>query len=294
MTRPGGATTDGPGGRVGEIFRDAGVAEVITKILSTVDTLDADMLAAAATAVPGRPEALATFTRSAVGTIEWRADRVPLQLLTAAALARIRGVLQNLASELDSYVADRDPAHLAYVLEDGMQNLYKTLRHCFGFWRLPADPAQVGTIRHLRLDVRCDNGGPALALMVDGCELLAEVGGRRYSCFPAAELLAAKSPLIPEEPGRFVPLYVADELPGGCLAALIHTWGDYVVWNAFRQFDGTFTPALQPEPDDGRPFGRPRTFDGRQYRAEVERAREELALAASTSANAAPPRRPIS
>jgi len=46
--------------------------------------------------------------------------------------------------------------------------------------------------------------------------------------------------------------------------------------NAFRRFGSVLTPALQRDPDDGTPFGRPRVFDGAQYRAEVQRATTEL------------------
>ncbi len=267
------------------LLRDAGISAAAARIHATVDRFDNAMLLAAARAVPDNPVAITQLFHGAIDPITYRAGLVPRQLLTSAALARILGALQLIDTELDCYLADRDVVHLSNALGDGMQNLYQALRHCFGFWRLPKDPARPGlTIRHLSLQLAIADGPedadavPALKILIDGKEMLAKVGERQYSGFPAADLLGMDTPLLPAEPARFVPLYreTGSRPVTGCLAAIIHTYGDNIAWNAFRQFDDYYTPVMQPEPDDGRPFGRPRAFNGAQYRAEVQRAQAEL------------------
>jgi|HubBroStandDraft_5_1064220.scaffolds.fasta_scaffold02605_10 hypothetical protein len=294
MTRSGVAWTDEADGRIAALFLEAGLTEVADRIAATVAGFDEGMLAAAAAAMPERPGALATLMDSAIGTIPFRAGLVPPQLLTSAALGRIRGALELIDRELESYLADRDRAHLQNVFGDGMQNLYQVLRHCLGFWRLPRDPAGPVPIRKLRLELGvCDGqdvaAGPALRLLVDGQELLADVSRRRYTAFPAAELLGIASPLLPADPARFVPLYrAAPGSPAGCIAAVIHSWGDRIAWNAFRHFDGDYSPAMQPEPADGWPVGSPRVFDGAQYRAEVRRISLAVARSAGDPPRATP------
>lgn len=274
-----------PDAWIAALFRDAGISAAAARIHATVDRFDNAMLAAAATAVPDNPSAITQLFHGAIDPITYRAELVPRQLLTSAALARILGALQLIETELDCYLADRDVVHLSNALGDGMQNLFQALRQCFGFWRLPKDPARPGLkIRHLSLQLAIADGredahaGPALKILVDGKEMLARVGARQYSGFPAADLLGMDTPLLPAEPPRFVPLYreAGCRPVTGCLAAIIHTYGDNIAWNAFRRFDDFYTPAMQPEPDDGSPFGRPRAFNGAQYRAEVQRAKAEL------------------
>jgi hypothetical protein len=46
----------------------------------------------------------------------------------------------------------------------------------------------------------------------------------------------------------------------GSIAALTHTWGDDVAWSDFRQFESVYAPMIQPDPDDGSPFGIPQVF----------------------------------
>jgi hypothetical protein len=90
-------------------------------------------------------------------------------------------------------------------------------------------------------------------------------------------MLAPNAPLLPAEPARHVPLYLetSDGPAAGCIAVLIHNWGDYIAWNDFRRFDRLYPPTTSPDPDDGTPFGIPQVFDGAQYRAEVQRASTE-------------------
>jgi len=261
---------------------DSRIYAAIEKIKATVSHLDEAARAAAEMAAPDGPgfDTLLAALESPALAI----DLARPELVTDSALARILGALKYIEGELDSYVADRDVAHLVTVLGYGIQNLYAVLRHCFGYWQLPRDPHAVGMIKRLCLQLGVPSGAPrdaypVLQLLLDGIDELALVGRRRYHGFPPAEVLGPDAPLLPAEPARHVPLYVetGGGPSGGCVAALIHTWGDYIAWNDFRRFDSVYTPSMKPRPDDGQPCGRPQVFDGVQYRAAVHRATTERA-----------------
>lgn len=264
-------------------LQDSGIDAAIDKIAATVKRFDDAVHAAAASAVPDGP-GFDTLLAAIEPTV-LHIDMARPELVTYSALARILGALNFIDSELDTYLTDHDVAHLATVLGSGIQNFYRVMRHCFGYWQLPKDPAWAGTIKHLRLKVSIPGAAgpgdahPRLQLLVDGIEALALVGDRRYHGFPPAEILGADAPLLPVDPARHVPLYIeAGAGPAiGCIAALIHTWGSYIAWNDFRRFDTVYTPAMRPDADDGEPCLRPQVFDGEQYRAEVQRASRERA-----------------
>ncbi len=299
-----------PSAHVAALLRDSGVSAEIERIQATVGRLDDATLAAAEShrsaekrlheGTLTQPEANAIFDAAtaaaphalnvlvllaALDYVPWSADAARPELVTESAFGRILDALRGLDSELNNYISDRNAIHLANVLDTRIQNLYQVLRHCFGYWMLPKDPARVGKIKRLGLQLGSpDTGGhpdarPVLKLLADDIEGLAVVRGRRYSGFPPAEILGPGAPLLPAEPARHVPLYV--ETGGapatGCIAALIHAWGDYIVWNDFRQFESVYAPTMEPDPADGSPFGMPQVFDGEQYRAEVQRASAEWA-----------------
>jgi hypothetical protein len=245
----------------------------------TAARFDEAMLADAATAVPDGRRRLDTVLAGSLSVTE-HIQFVRPELVTDAALARIRDALKLINGELNNYISNGNTVHLTDALDTGLQNLYQVNRHCFGYWQLPDDPSHAGKIKHLSLQLGSPDtaGGPearpVVKLLVDGIEGLAVVRGRTFSGFRPGEILGPDAPLLPAEPARHVPLYV--ETGGtpatGCIAALIHTYGDYIAWNDFRLFDSVYAPAMQPDPLDGAPFGMPQVFDGGQYTAEVQRA----------------------
>jgi hypothetical protein len=299
-----------PSVRVGALLRDSGVSAEIERIEATVRRLD-DTTHAAAESLRSAEKRLheGTLTQSeadaifdaasaaaphafnvlvllsALNSVSHSADAARPELVTESAFGRILDALRGIDSELNNYISDRDGGRLANVLDTRIQNLYQVVRHCFGYWMLPKDLARAGKIKRLSLQLGSpDTGGhpdakPVLKLLVDDIEGLAVVRGRRYCGSPPAEILGSDAPLLPADPARHVPLYVesGDGPATGCIAALIHIWGDYIVWNDFRQFEIVYAPTRQPDPLDGSPFGMPQVFDGEQYRAEVQRASAEWA-----------------
>jgi len=302
---------------VAVLLRDSGVSAEIERIRATARRLDDTTLAAAEShrsaekrlheGTLTQSEASAIFDAAsadaphafsllvllgALGHLPSSAEAARPELVTESAFGRILDALRGIDSELNNYISDRDAVHLANVLDTRTQNLHQVLRRCFGYWMLPKDPARAGKIKRLGLRLGTpDSRGhpdadPALKLLADDVEGLAEVRGRRYRGFPPAQLLGPGSPLLPAEPARHVPLYAETSGGTGCIAALIHTWGDYIVWNDLRQFENACAPTAQPDPYDGSPFGMPQVFDGEQYRGEVRRASEEWAQEAPAEATA--------
>lgn len=266
--------------RIAAVLCDAGIYAAIYRIKAMAESFDEAMRAAAATVVPDGPTTIDSLLAN-LCAVPYFTERARPELVTDKALARILGALGLIDAELNGYLADRDVAHLATVLGAGIQNLQQVLRHCYGYWRLPKDPSRPGKIRHLSLLLGIEASGhleanPVLQILVDGVELLAGADGHSYGGFPPAAILGPDAPLLPADPARYVPLYLETGGGSGCIAAVIHTYGDNVAWNAFRRFERVLTPAMQPDPDDGTPVGRPRVFDGAQYRAEVQRAAAEL------------------
>jgi hypothetical protein len=299
-----------PSVRVAALLRNSGVSAEIERIKTTVRRLDDTTLAAAEShrsaekclheGTLTQSEADAIFDAAsaaaphafnvlvlpgALDSVSHSADAARAELVTESAFARILDALRGIDGELNNYISDRNACHLANVLDARIQNLYQVVRHCFGYWMLPKDPAHVGKIKRLSLHLGSPGAGghsdakPVLKLLVDDIEGLAVVRGNRYCGFPPADILGSDAPLLPADPARHVPLYVesGDDPATGCIAALIHTWGDYIVWNDFRQFENVYATTMQPDPLDGSPFGMPQVFYGEQYRAEVRRASAEWA-----------------
>jgi hypothetical protein len=257
---------------------DAGIVSQLQVMRDTARRFDEAMLADAATAVPDGA-GLDTVLAGSLGVAAQIPEMRP-ELLTEPALRRIRDALKFINGDLDNYISNGDAVHLTNAFDSGLQNLYRVNGHCFGYWQLGNDLSRAGRIKHLSLRLGITDTGapprahPVVKLQADGIEGLAVVRGRTFSGFPPDEILGPDTPLLPAEPARHVPLYV--ETSGGpiagCIAALIHTWGDYIAWNDFRIFDSVYRPAMQPDPLDGSPFGMPQVFDREQYRAEVHRA----------------------
>jgi len=295
-----------PSAHVAAMLRNSGVSAEIERILGAVRRLDDTTLAAAeshrsaekrlheGTITQSEAEAISDATTAAaphalnvlvllgaLNAVAHSADAARLELVTHSAFARILDALKGIDSELNNYMSDRDSIRLANVLDTRAQNLHQVRRHCFGYWMLPNDPTRVGRIKQLSLRLGSpDTDGhpdarPVLKLLVDDIEGLAVVHGRRYCGFPPAEILGPSAPLLPAEPARHVPLYVETGGAAGSIAALIHTWGDFIVWNDFRQFESVYLPTMQPDPLDGSPFGMPQVFASEQYRAQVQRASAE-------------------
>lgn len=263
-----------PDERTAALLHNSGIPAQLDGIRDAVNRFDQAMLASAETAMPGDISRLLHN----IDGIPFRLDAARPELVTDSALARILDALKLIDGELKIYLANGNTAHLAHALGTGSQNLYQVLRHCLGYWQLGKDPARPATIKRLSLQLgTSDTGGVrgrVLKILVDGIEGLAAVGGRRYTGFPPADILGPDAPLLPAEPARHVPLYIESGGgdPAGCIAALIHTWGDGVAWSDFRRFESVYGPASQPDPVDGSPLGIPQVFDGGQYRAEVQRA----------------------
>jgi hypothetical protein len=258
---------------------DAGIVSQLQIMQDTARRFDEPMLADAATAVPEGP-GLDTVLAGSLGVIAQIPEMRP-ELVTEPALRRIRDALKLINGELNNYISDGEVVHLTNALDSGLQNLYRANGHCFGYWQLGNDPRRVGKLKQLSLQLGIADSGayPVVKLLADGMEGLAAVRGRTFRGFPPDEILGPDAPLLPAEPARHVPLYVetGGDPIAGCIAALIHTLGDYIVWNDFRVFDNVYRPAMQPDPLDGSPFGIPQVFDGEQYRAEVQRASTEWA-----------------
>lgn len=262
---------------------DAGIVEQLQIMRDAAARFDEAMLADAATAVPDGP-GLDTVLAGSLSVVVQIPETRP-ELVTESALGRIRDALKLINGELNNYTSDGDVVHLTNALDSGLQNFYRVNGHCFGYWQLGNDPRRAGKIRHLSLRLGIADTGelaspyPVVKLLADGMEGLAVVRGRTFRGFPPDEILGPDLPLLPAEPARHVPLYVETgrDPIAGCIAALIHTLGDYIAWNDFRVFDSVHRPAMHPDPLDGSPFGIPQLFDGEQYRAEVQRASTEWA-----------------
>jgi hypothetical protein len=267
-----------PDANIAAVLRESGIYAAIYRIKAMVESFDEGMRDAAATAVPDGPTSMDSLLAN-LCAVPYLTVRARPELVTDRALASILVALQSIDAELSSYLADGDVRHLTAVLGTEMQNFQRELRHCYGFWRLPRDPSQPVRIRRLRLQLAlpATKGHPeaqaAVQILVDGVELLAQVDGLSYVGFPAGTMLGPDAPLLPADPARYVPLYRETGGGSGCIAAVIHTYGDNVAWNAFRRFESMLTSSMQPV--DGTPFGRPRVFNGAQYRAEVQRAKTQ-------------------
>jgi hypothetical protein len=117
---------------------------------------------------------------------------------------------------------------------------------------------------------------PQVVLLVDGRDVLAEQGHRG---FEPESLLHRRDPLIPTNPPRRVVLYHCGCGVAGCSgrACVISEPDGVVRWSGFRRFVGLDYPLDDTMADeDGRPDDLPDlAFDSVQYRAEVERAKDD-------------------
>lgn len=117
---------------------------------------------------------------------------------------------------------------------------------------------------------------PRVVLLADGRDVLAAQGHRGFN---PEWLLHGGDPLVPVSPPRRVVLYHCGCGEPGCSgrACVISESDGVVRWSDFRRFVGLDHPlddALTDE--DGRPDDLPDlAFDAAQYRAEVERAKED-------------------
>lgn len=117
------------------------------------------------------------------------------------------------------------------------------------------------------------SGFLAVTILVDGEEVFAQVGAKRYRGFHPARMIDPDEPaLLPAQPARRTRLYAFPGLfgPGeGCVAAVIEDRGDQVAWADIRDYEmiDDDTPTAW-----GAPMGVPDLlFDSGQYRGEVAR-----------------------
>ncbi len=116
---------------------------------------------------------------------------------------------------------------------------------------------------------------PVARLLIDGQDLLADVGKWRwpYVPWPAQELLTDDAPLLAAEPPRRVVVYVQSPDPCG-LAPQISRDGDVVIWSDFHEVcEAGDEPLDLLRADTWSPVTLPDlVFDAGQYTAEVQRA----------------------
>src|SRR5215470_3887298 len=201
MTGSGDESVYQPSAQVAAMLRDSGVSAQIERIKATVRRLDDTTQAAAEShrsaekrlhegtltqseadaifdaASAAAPHAFNVLVLlSALNSVSQSADAAYPELVTESAFGRILDALIGIDSELNNYISDRDAGHLANVLDTRIQNLYQVVRHCFGYWMLPKDPARAGTIKRLSLQLgspdtaRHPDAKPLLKLLVDDIE----------------------------------------------------------------------------------------------------------------------------
>jgi hypothetical protein len=147
---------------------------------------------------------------------------------------------------------------------------------------VPKNAARMNDLLTLEFDVLDDRPDwPVVGIRVNGRNPFEKVA-KEWRGFDPAEILGARSPLVPDDAGRRVAVYRCSCGEAGCgviapyiVASPHHT---RISWVDFRDYTGVFNGPLAPRSDDyeGRPWDLPDLhFDRDQYLAEVRRATKD-------------------